>query len=294
MPESMFYVNPNLSENVEYNSDVLPVKARYCLQSWYPNRKAPCHWHSDIECIYVIEGSMTYFVNDMQYHIRQGEGIFVNANRLHFCQCEPGEDCYYIVLLLGPSCLVTNPAVEAKFINPVIFENASDALVLHPYGWHNDALKLIQQIFEKMHAGETPHILSIMQDIYAFWDLFYQDTLSKLHPDANTARMDSLKEMITYIQIHYRERLSLADIAASGMMCESKCCSIFKSALHQSPVAYLNAYRVRISLALLAGTGKSITEIALSCGFNSSSYYAETFQRIMKMSPRQYRKSKRV
>lgn len=234
---------------------------------------------------------MTYYVNDQTYELTPDDSLFVNANRLHFCQSEKDSDCYYMVLLLNPSCLVTNPGLEARFINPVIFDNGSDAIMMHPSGWQREAAALIRNIFEMTQSDEKEHALTIMQNIYAFWNLLYQNT-RRSHQDApGTARMDSLKEMITFVQLHYQKKLSLSDIAASGMMCESKCCALFKATLHQSPMAYLTAYRIRVSLTLLTGTSKSITDIALSCGFNSGSYYTETFQKLMKMTPKNYRKT---
>lgn len=290
MGNTILQLNSDLSENIQYNTPLLPIKARYCRQSWYAGNKAPCHWHSDIECIYVLEGSMTYYVNDITHQVSAGEGIFVNANRLHFCQCQPDQDCYYMVLLISPSCLVPNPRMESAFINPVIFENAADVVVMKSDNWHQEALQLIQDIFNAMQQDEEAHALSVMQNIYALWNLFYQEVRSKHQTGKSSAKMDSLKEMITYIQLHYHEKLSLADIAGSGMMCESKCCSLFKATLHQSPMAYLTAYRIRVSLAQLTNTSNSITDIALSCGFNSGSYYTETFQKLMKMTPKDYRK----
>lgn len=290
MAQSVLHLNENLSENIEYNASLLPIKACYCRQSQYAGSKAPCHWHSDIECVYVLEGSMTYYVNDMSHEVSAGEGLFVNANRLHFCQCKPEEDCYYMVLLINPSCLASNPKMEAAFVNPVIFENASDIIVMKSDSWHPAALELIQNIFYAILEDEETHALTIMQDIYTLWNLFYQEARSKHLTDKRAAKMDSLKDMITYIQLHYPEKLSLADIAGSGMMCESKCCSLFKAALHQSPMAYLTAFRIRMSLNQLVNTTNSITDIALSCGFNSGSYYTETFQKLMGMTPKDYRK----
>lgn len=290
MAKSVLHLNANLSENIEYTATLLPIKACFCRQSQYAGSKAPCHWHSDIECIYVLEGSMTYYVNDMTYQISTGEGIFVNANRLHFCQCKPDEDCYYIVLLLSPSCLANTPKMEAAFVNPVIFENASDVIVMKPAGWQLDALNLIQKIFYSIRKDEEAYALTTMQDIYALWNLFYQEARSKHMTDKHAAKMDALKDMITYIQLHYHEKLHLSDIASSGMMCESKCCSLFKANLHQTPMAYLTAYRIRMSLNHLNNTTESITDIALACGFNSGSYYTETFQKLMKMTPKDYRK----
>ena len=43
-------------------------------------------------------------------------------------------------------------------------------------------------------------------------------------------------------------------------------------------------------MELLHDTDMSITEIALSTGFGSASYYAETFRRKLGKSPKEYRK----
>ncbi|MDR1412222.1 MAG: helix-turn-helix transcriptional regulator, partial [Spirochaetaceae bacterium] len=88
------------------------------------------------------------------------------------------------------------------------------------------------------------------------------------------------------------EKITLDDIAASGMMCRSKCCHLFKQILRRTIFEYLLHYRIRKSLSLLTDTGMSITEIAGQCGFNSASYYTEIFNKITGMAPRDYRKTK--
>ena len=96
--------------------------------------------------------------------------------------------------------------------------------------------------------------------------------------------------MIGFIHRHYAEKITLDDIAAAGMMCRSKCCQLFKETLHQTVFECLLHYRIRKSLSLLIDTDNSITEIAETCGFNSPSYYTEVFNKIMKITPRDYRK----
>ena len=57
------------------------------------------------------------------------------------------------------------------------------------------------------------------------------------------------------------------------------------------PTEYLNRYRISKSLDLLRSTDLSVTEIALSAGFGSASYYAETFRQHLGKSPREFRNS---
>lgn len=56
-----------------------------------------------------------------------------------------------------------------------------------------------------------------------------------------------------------------------------------------SPMEYLQRQRVERAKLLLAGSGQSITEIALNCGFASSAYFASVFRRHAHCSPREYR-----
>ncbi|MFQ6951908.1 helix-turn-helix transcriptional regulator [Blautia wexlerae] len=69
----------------------------------------------------------------------------------------------------------------------------------------------------------------------------------------------------------------------------SKCCQIFKHYMQQSPVDFLNAYRLKISCQLLCTTRKSITEIAMLCGFNHLSYFSKYFMECYGCTPREYR-----
>ena len=97
--------------------------------------------------------------------------------------------------------------------------------------------------------------------------------------------------MVGFIQKNYKKKISLAEIAASGAVGESKCCRLFAKYFSQSPNQYLNQYRLNKSLDLLLNTDLPITEIALCTGFSGASYYAEMFRRWMGKSPREYRNS---
>ena len=79
------------------------------------------------------------------------------------------------------------------------------------------------------------------------------------------------------------------DGPGAGAVGESKCCQLFRRYFSQTPVEYLNRYRLDKSLALLRETDRSITEIALAVGFGGASYYAELFRRQMGQSPTEYR-----
>ena len=63
----------------------------------------------------------------------------------------------------------------------------------------------------------------------------------------------------------------------------------FKEIINRSPNDYLVEYRIDKSIDLIMKTDMKMTEIAYECGFNGSSYFAETFKKIVGVSPREYK-----
>lgn len=56
-----------------------------------------------------------------------------------------------------------------------------------------------------------------------------------------------------------------------------------------SPVQYIQSLRLRVAKELLRESDESITQIALSCGFNSSAYFSRVFKKDTGMTPSSFR-----
>jgi AraC-like DNA-binding protein/quercetin dioxygenase-like cupin family protein len=287
-------VRDDLSEVVDYTSPNVPIRAVQGTLSHFPNKAAVCHWHNDLECIIVLEGAMHYFVNEQVYQLSPGTGIIVNTNRLHFGYGVDGRDCVFLVLLLHPSLLGGNAYIESNYLNPLLYDANSDAILLsEDVVWHRQALHLITTLFQLGQEQPAHYEFQIPIQFASLWLLLYENTVAKSSSHQRSSTSSShLKEMIGYIQKHYPEKISLHDIASAGLMCRSKCCRLFKQTLHQTPVEYLLHYRIQKSLSLLTNRSLTITDIAAACGFSGASYYTEVFRKIIGISPSTYRKSR--
>ena len=97
-----------------------------------------------------------------------------------------------------------------------------------------------------------------------------------------------------YIDGHFRESISLEDLAGLVHVNKYHLVHIFTADFGLSPIQYLISRRVDESKNLLRTTDHSIAQIASFSGFSSQSYFAQTFQKSMGMSPTQYRRQTRV
>lgn len=299
-------VNDNLLETVHYNAPTTPIKAAYACLSDFPGGVTPCHWHRELECIVMLKGDLEYRVNNHTFTLHTGDGILVNSNRMHMCspvnaqkqetihtyQPDDPDNSKYIVLLLHPDTLRFNRRMEEKYINPFLFDSNTDAIFLnHSEGWHADVIQTVTDIFHAVTRQSSCFELIAQSKFFYLWSLLYGNTIAKngFEP-IEIDPLNPLKTMISFIQEHYQDKITLNDVAESGMMCQSKCCRLFRENVRQSPMEFLQNYRIQKGIDLLEHTGLSITEIALECGFHGASYFTETFRKINGITPKEYRK----
>lgn len=277
------------SEKVRYNCADYPIYIRRSLLSSYSNYAAPMHWHDDIEFIAVLSGKMQYNVNGRMIAIKENEGIIVNARQIHFGFSTEKNECDFVCVLLHPMLLCATAAYERDFVLPLLHNrNAAFIKLNHDISWQKAIYESIRHMYLIKDEKAAP--LKVQNLFSSIWIQLYETIPSESRLETQSADLSIVKNMIGFIQRSYAAKISLADIAASGAVGQSKCCKLFAKYVHQTPTAYLTQYRLDKSAALLKNTDGTIAEIAAAIGFGGSSYYAEAFRRWCGKSPTQYRK----
>lgn len=287
----------DFSEIVPYEHMGIPLYIRTADLAAYPGMSAPCHWHDDIEWVYIMSGKMSYYINGKRILLNEKDSLMVNARQMHYGCSYKGQDCRFLCILFHPSLFGCNKALLQKYVTPVI-ENA-DCEYLHFHSEQTRGQEIAEYLEQirclKAEAADAYEIQAIAV-IFQLWssllqcrELVFQNSKSDGNSD-----LEIQKNMVSFIYQHYVEQISLNEIAASGNVSRSKCCLIFKHYLQQSPVDFLNTFRLKTSCNLLRNTEKSITEIAFSCGFNHLSYFSKLFIKNFGCTPREYRNNKIV
>lgn len=99
-----------------------------------------------------------------------------------------------------------------------------------------------------------------------------------------------IKKVITYINLHYRNNISLKSAAETIHVNSTYLSTLFKRELGISFVAYLNSVRLAHAEELLNNPALTVTEVCLSTGFSSSSYFTKLFKAKNGTTPNEYRR----
>lgn len=276
-----FKVNPDGSEQVQYTMEDMPVRATGSSLSAVNGYAAACHWHDDFEMLTVPEGEMDYFVNGRHVHLKQGEGIFVNARRLHYGYSADEKDCRYRFIVFHPDTMSVVPSARDA-LEQFTSDSSADFWL---FGASSEEMLLFNELYASANAGNALLTLAKCAELTEA-----VRTHAERHESADPrAEWAILRKMTGYIQGHYAETVTLDQIAAAGAVCRNRCCILFRENLDCSPIEYATRYRLDKACELLRN-GSSVTKAALSSGFNGASYFAEVFRRVYGKTPKQYRK----
>ncbi len=279
----------NGSEAIRYNAPGYPLRSRRDnLLSDLIHYAADCHWHTDFEFVTCQRGGMTYRVNGEDIALGEGDVLFVNSRRLHYGRSPERKECVYAFVLMSPALLGGAEAVT-ELLAQLADDGAADWWRF-PAGEPEtaEAAALLLTLCDHPEPAEAMTAIAAAAGLIR---------LALGRAGEVTRAMDPawgvVRRMVGYIQDHYREKIALEDIAAAGAVCRSRCCALFREKLGVSPVNYINSHRLHQACGLLA-TGASVTEAAFGSGFQSSSYFAETFRKAYGTTPTAWRAARQA
>ncbi len=283
-------LNEDSSENVPYSYPGYFIFIEKDCLSQYPQHTGLSHWHDDVEFIAVLSGEMDYNVNGQVTTIHTGEGLFVNSRQFHHGFSKDRGECEFLCILLHPMLLCATSSMEQDFVAPLLANTAFASCPLRSsIPWEHDILLLLLQMYDSL---DQPAFPLLIQGLFSqIWQGLYAHAPKEQPQSAGSSnQLSAVREMVGYIQKHYQEKISLDAIAASGGVCKSKCSSLFRDYLNQTPMNYLIKYRLEKSIELMASTDLNITQISYEVGFSGASYFSETFRKHFGCSPVRYRK----
>lgn len=244
--------------------------------------KAPfemrCHFHTKSEFIYVHKGNLLLYIDGAELKLEKGEICYVKSNMLH--RGESNDCIFESVTVDVMGILGQNSRLQESI------KNTEDVLSSRNCRLDTSLFEPARRIFDIARENGKDKELCVLS---ALCD-FYLSAATDVEPfgkDFDSSRLAEAKTVITYIQSHFREDISLADISRITKLSQKYLCRYFKHVTGHTPIDYLNLYRSQTARSFLKD-GFSVADTAYECGFSDTSYFVRTFKKYMHVTPKQY------
>ncbi len=247
-------------------------------------KRESTHFHQNIEIFCVLEGKAALTVGDRTFNAQSGDIIIINSNKRH--AYESAEDVLIgrFEIDFAALCHIMNTNQVLFWCNSVINKNSA----------FDEMRDLMRNIFSQYFDKDPQSYVYTQSLIYQLLKVILDNFLirsddRRFAAEKNTEE-DRLTEITNYINMNYKKRLSLSELAGQLYLSVPYLSKYIKRHLGMNFVDYLNSVRLFHAVDDLLYTDYSITNIAIDNGFANTAAFNELFKKEYGQTPSEYRR----
>lgn len=282
-------------ERIKYSIPMLHFEECDSMRALNIFPEIPWHWHTDFELSFVSSGQVEYRTMSKNYVLSPGDVVFINSSVIHaVTPIEPRDEVHHYSHFFDNYFISGGEGniFDAKYVLPLQTNEDVDMLIFRADDERFEFFHtLIKKNMELMKEKPLYYEFELRENVSKLWQIIL-GSLEDNSTEFNISKLTNkrLKITITFIQKHYREKISLEDIADKAHISVRECNRMFNKYLKVSPISFLNSIRIQKATSMLLDENKSIVQIALENGYTSSSHFGKKFKEYHGMTPNEYRK----
>ncbi|MBQ7298453.1 MAG: helix-turn-helix domain-containing protein [Clostridia bacterium] len=222
------------------------------------------NWHDHIEVQLCHSGEGFVLIDGERRPFLPDDIVLVNSGAIHYTGTE--HELLYSSLLIDPVfCRCAGFEPTALFFEPCFRDSV--------------CFSLCRDLIELYHNESAPHRCAGLQILILQLLIHLTDLHTVPAPEVKgVPAHDTVKRAIRYIRENYHQKITLDSLAAVVYTDKYNLTRIFRRLTQLTVVDYINQYRCRMAMSMIAD-GKSISEAAAACGFHNMSFFTKTFRR---------------
>ncbi len=250
------------------------------------NQLVPSHWHNHIEVLYLLKGTLHLTRNDEKYTLRHKDLFVVNASDIHYTLSE-GET--KVLLLQIPYDFLNQAIQQFEFLQFREYFPQEELQEDEIFQTMVEHILTMKNLYEQCQEG---YQFLFSSNLYLFLHLLFtnysvrQNSVEKSKDAKHLMRM---RTVITYVEQHYMETLSLTEAAALVALNPEYFCRTFKKYMGFSYLEYVNQVRLTHIHKDLLETDDTITTIQERHGFSNYKVFNRMFKEVYGCSPSKLR-----
>jgi len=239
------------------------------------------HTHNHTELFYIVGGKGQFLIEDQAFPVDANNLVIINPNVLHTEDSLNAQPLEYIVLGIEGIELATTDISNGRFCILDHFESVEIS----------GCLRNILREMEQKNTGYED-VCQAYMEILVIRLMRATSIAVPAEPQTITTNRQCAA-IRRYIDLHFKEALTLEQLAEEGHMNKYYLSHAFKREYGISPINYMISKRIEESKYLLAETDLAMSQIAQLLGFSSLSYFSQVFHRTQGITPKEYRNNQR-
>lgn len=258
----------------------------YSIEFVTMRHNSPTHRHRTVEILYILNGHADIKIEGKKYYLSPLDYIVIDSLKVH-------DVIYEIPQTMGISIQISKNYMR-KYIPDIELRQFSCYSNLYT---ETDKVNRLSQymkdlVINYMTPGSgyylrcTALVFNVLAELVENFSTLMAEGISpNRYQDVNR-----IEKICEYVEKHYRETISLEDIAAEQGLTKEYFCRYFKSNMGSSFFNYVNQVRMNHVYHRLIQTDESIQDIVEEAGFHNLKTFYRKFRELYGCTPRMLRK----
>lgn len=235
------------------------------------------HAHDCSELFYVVSGVGQFNVEGQFFPVITDDLVIINPNVEHSEFSRDNQPLEYIVLGIGGLEFTPPQGGDSRYC------------IMQFQGQREEILPNLRSILREAEEKQAGYELVCQNMLEILTVRLSRRAEFLATPDGRHASKECAF-VRRYIDSHFKENITLSQLSDLVHINKYYLVHTFSQEYGVSPISYLISRRLQESKYLLRRTNHSLGQISHVLGFSSPSYFSQSFRRVEKMSPLEYRK----
>ena len=242
-------------------------------------QKFPNHFHEYYVIGFIESGKRQLSCKNKEYVVGTGDLVFFNPLDNHACEQIDNKTLDY-------RCLNIMPEIMQK-VTKEITGNSYLPQFKAPVAYRSDQTTLLHNLHQ-MIMNESPNFNKV-EAFYFFMKQLIDGYTEPPKEMSYRANEEKIQAVCQYIEMHYKESISLDDLAIISNTNKYSLLRSFTRVRGITPYRYLQTIRINAAKKLLEQGVKPL-DAALESGFVDQSHFSHFFMEFIGLTPGQYQK----
>lgn len=254
-----------------------------------PGGYHPLHWHEEVELLYPLNGAADINIEGQKYKLALKQLLVVESCEVHSTYSY-NSPCMFLCIHLSKKHLQQYmPDIQLYRISCKPEEIRDE-----DFPFYLEICKMLERltrIFIEDAAAFQLEAEGIILQVLAHLIRYFSSNTAPQLSAGDTLTRERIRQIITYVEEHFREPVSLSDISDELGLGKEYFCRFFKKNMGLSFLNYLNEVRLAHVYQDLITTDAPITAIMEANGITNQKLFNHSFKELYGCTPSAIRKT---
>ncbi len=255
-----------------------------------PEFDAPWHYHPEFELTYILLGRGIRYVGSGFEYFEEDDLILLGPNLPH-CWRTTGMqngNSGAIVVHWDENLLGNDWLSKGEFDSIARLLSKARHGIKYSTAF---SVQMKEKMLTMLNLPSFERLMSFISILNELATTHDRQLLSTTIVDATLRNYDHerINTVHQFVRNRYQEKVTLAQIASEVHMSEEAFSRFFSKTMNKPFFTFLNEYRINATCQLLIETDRTVSDVAMACGFETLPFFYRLFAKFKKLSPKKYR-----